>query len=133
LYAHDLLLCRRESSLRCPVPPQASQITGVQVCAVPLQVHPRAGTRPPPLHLGHLLCGDSACSWSLVLVLVGPRRGAGPIAGLPSWWAHDRGPVAQDAGREVLGCGPFALVEPRGHRVLPGRAGGLPPGGLHPI
>jgi hypothetical protein len=30
-----------------PVPPHTVQIIGVQVCAIPLQVHPGAGTGPP--------------------------------------------------------------------------------------
>lgn len=29
------------------------QITGMHVCAFPSQVHPRAGTRPPPPQPGH--------------------------------------------------------------------------------
>jgi hypothetical protein len=61
---------------------------GAQACALPSQMHPSAGTRPPPLHSGH---------WSL-LFMIGPysvashlwaspdrRRsppGAGPVKGL---------------------------------------------------
>lgn len=45
--------------------------------AVPWQVQPGAGARPPPLHAGHLPCG--ALPLVLVLVLIGPRRGAGPV------------------------------------------------------
>ena len=40
------------SCFRIPVPLHAGQITGMQVCTLPLQVHPGAGTRPPPLHAG---------------------------------------------------------------------------------
>jgi hypothetical protein len=35
-----------------PVPPHTVQIAGAQVCVFPPQVHPTAGTRPPPLHFG---------------------------------------------------------------------------------
>ena len=47
------MVWRRPNYHRRPVPPHAVQIVGVQVCVFPLQVHPTAGTRPPPLHFGH--------------------------------------------------------------------------------
>jgi hypothetical protein len=55
----------RVAGLRCPLlalgglvtlvdpePWHTVQIAGTQVCALPSQVHPGAGTRPPPLHAG---------------------------------------------------------------------------------
>jgi hypothetical protein len=34
------------------LPMHMVQIAGMQVCAFPSQVHPSAGTRPPPWHAG---------------------------------------------------------------------------------
>lgn len=60
-----------------PVPSHAGQITGVQVCAFPSQVHPRAGTRPlprPPWHWSFRLA--SLCAPKIVPFMFrsGPRQ-----------------------------------------------------------
>src|SRR5260221_75593 len=46
-----------------PDPSHTVQIIGVQVRAVPLHVHPGAGTRPPPLHAAHLPYAALPCLW----------------------------------------------------------------------
>ena len=50
------MVMRLPESLRLspyrPVPWHAGQIAGVQVCALPSQVHAGLGTRPPPWHVG---------------------------------------------------------------------------------
>ena len=49
------LPCRKcAARVHRPVPLNAVQILGVQVCAVPWQVHPGAGTNPAPMHAAHL-------------------------------------------------------------------------------
>ena len=79
-WANCTLIARRSSerdqafaaaSYARPVPPHTVQIAGVQVCAFRLQVHPRAGTRPPPLHSGH----------GSVLFMIAPIRVASHLVG----------------------------------------------------
>jgi hypothetical protein len=57
-----VILRTDHASYARPVPPHTVQIIGAQVCAFALQVHPGAGTRPPPLHAGHLPSSWSWCS-----------------------------------------------------------------------
>jgi hypothetical protein len=55
---------------------------------------------------------------TLLRVLVGPRQGTGPMAGRAPGRAEDRELMADDAGREVLGGGPFPLIKLDGHLFL---------------
>jgi hypothetical protein len=47
-----LALFVQARSDRMPLPMQAVQILGAHVCPFPSQVHPSAGTSPPPWHAG---------------------------------------------------------------------------------
>ena len=54
-----------------PEPWPTVQIAGMQVCVFPSQVHPGAGTRPPPLHAGQ-------CS---LLFMIAPMRVVSHLVG----------------------------------------------------
>ena len=54
-----------------PVPPHTVQIAGMQVCVFPSQLHPTAGTRPPPPHSGH----------RSLLFMIAPIRVASHVVG----------------------------------------------------
>ena len=54
------------------MPPQEEQITGAQVCAIPVQLHAVAATRPPPLQVGH---GPLLLFIVLAVVIASSRSG----------------------------------------------------------